>query len=82
VELRLVDADGKPMLPPVTLQFQSTGTPEPGIDVAIPTVGLLSLIFAVPGSYTIEFWTEGRLLSSIGLRVNEQVAPKLGPRPN
>jgi Family of unknown function (DUF6941) len=83
VELRLVDADGKLVVAPATLQFQLAGTPPQGAtSVSLPTVTFLSPTFAQPGTYLAEFWHEGRLLSSAELSVEERKVPAPSDRPN
>jgi hypothetical protein len=84
VELRLVDADGKLVVAPATLQFQIAGPPPEGATaVSLPTVTFLAPTFAQPGTYTIEFWHEGKLLSSIELSVEERkVSATPTDRPN
>jgi hypothetical protein len=83
VELRLVDADGKLVVPPATLQFQLAGAPPEGAtSVSLPTVTFMSPTFAEPGTYTTEFWYEGKLLSSAELSVEERKVPTPGNRPN
>ena len=75
VELRLVDADGRLVLPPATLQFQASGPPpESDGEVTVPIVTQLAPMFGSPGHYAVEFWYEGRLLESLRLRVLEQPA--------
>ena len=83
VELRLVDGDGKLVVPPATLQFQSAGpAPDPNQVVSVPTVTFLSPTFAEPGDYVAEFWHADKLMSSVKLSVEERAAPEVGPRPN
>ena len=87
VELRFVDADGKLVLPAASLQFQSAGAALPvGQEVSVSTVTFLQPMFAEPGIYTAEFWSEGRLLMSVRLNVEERKPPVAaatpGARPN
>jgi hypothetical protein len=83
VELRLVDADGKFVFAPATLQFQSAGPPPPGAsEVNIPTVTFLQPTFAEPGTYVAEFWHQDRLVGSVRLTVEERKAPVPPGRPN
>lgn len=85
VELRLVDADAKLVIPAATLQFQSAGGQlQLGQEISISTVTFLQPMFGAPGTYTAEFWAEERLMSSIALHVEERKAPEpeLGVRPN
>jgi hypothetical protein len=85
VELRLVDADGKLVIPAANLQFQSAGAKlEPGQEVSISTVTVLQPMFAEPGIYTAEFWAQARRLTGINLHVMERQAPPpvAGGRPN
>src|SRR3984885_8878753 len=54
IELRLVDAEGKLVVAPATLQFQSAGPPPDGIrEVSVPTVTFLSPTFSLPGIFTV-----------------------------
>lgn len=85
VELRFVDADGKLVLPASSLQFQSAGGQlQAGQEVSVSTVTFLQPMFGEPGTYTAEFWAEGRLLSSIHLHVEERKPPAAAAtgRPN
>lgn len=80
VELRFVDADGKLVLPAASLQFQSAGGQlQPGQEVSVSTVTLLQPMFGEPGTYSAEFWGEGRLLSSVHLHVEERTPPQAVP---
>ena len=75
VELRLVDADGKPAMPAATLQFQAAAPSEnPGGEITIPTVTPLQPMFSSPGMYAVELWYEARILQSLPLRVMEAPA--------
>lgn len=84
VEMRLVDADGRLVLSPATMQFQSAGTPPPrDREVAVQTVTTLAPMFGEPGAYRVEFWSEGRPLGAVRLSVEQgQPVPDLGGRPN
>jgi hypothetical protein len=85
VELRLLDAQGKLVIAPANLQFQSAGaTLVPGQEVSISTVTVLQPMFGEPGRYTVEFWTEGAQLGTVSLQVEERTppAPVPGDRPN
>jgi hypothetical protein len=76
VELRLLDAQGKLVIAPANLQFQSAGaTLSPGQEVSISTVTVLQPMLGEPGRYTVEFWTEGNQLGAVGLHVKERTAP-------
>src|SRR5438552_165873 len=65
IELRLVDPHGKLVVPPATLGFQSSGTPPPDQEVSVPTVTFLSPAYAQPRAYSVEYWHEGKLLTSV-----------------
>jgi hypothetical protein len=85
VELRLLDAQGKLVIAPASLQFQSAGaTLGPGQEVSISTVTVLQPMFGEPGKYTVEFWTGGNQLGVVNLHVEERVPPSPVPaeRPN
>jgi hypothetical protein len=85
VELRLLDAQGKLVIAPANLQFQSAGAAlGPGQEVSISTVTVLQPMFGEPGRYAIEFWTEGNQLGSVTLHVEERTPPAPVPadRPN
>jgi len=85
VELRLVDADGKLVVPAGNLQFQAQGAKlEPGQEVSISTVTYLQPMFGEPGVYTAEFWYEQVRLAGITLHVVERQPPQPIPatRPN
>ena len=84
VEVRLVDAAGKFVVQPATLQFQAGGPPPgPDDDVNVPTVTYMQPLFAEPGAYAVEFWAQDRLLQAVRLTIRErQAPPALGPRPN
>jgi hypothetical protein len=85
VELRLVDADGKLLIPAANLQFQSAGAKlDPGQEVSISTVTVLQPMFGEPGTYTAEFWAEGRRLTGVHLHVIERQPPPAisADRPN
>ena len=85
VELRLVDAEGKLVIPAASLQFQSSGARlEPGQEVSISTVTVLQPMFGEPGTYTAEFWAGGVRLTGVDLHVVERQPPPpvAGPRPN
>jgi hypothetical protein len=85
VELRFVDADGKLVLPAASLQFQSAGGQlQPGQEVSVSTVTFLQPMFVEPGTYTAEFWAEGRLLAGVHLHVEERTPPAAmaGGQPN
>lgn len=84
VELRFVDSDGKLVLPPATLQFQSQGPPpSPGQQISLPTVTYLQPTLGEAGDYAAEYWHEGKLLTSLLLHVIEHQHPApQGPRPN
>ncbi|HKR99376.1 MAG TPA: hypothetical protein VJU79_07660 [Candidatus Dormibacteraeota bacterium] len=82
VELRFVDADGKLVLPAASLQFQSSGAPLPaGQEVSVSTVTFLQPMFAEPGTYAAEFWSDGRVLATVRLNVEERKPPMGGPAP-
>lgn len=85
VELRFVDAGGKLVVPPATLQFQSAAIP-PGqdLEVTVPTISYLTPTFGEPGRYAAEYWLGDRMLTQVRLRVMEQErAPGTGgPLPN
>jgi hypothetical protein len=85
VELRLLDAGGKLVIPPASLQFQSAGARlVPGQEVSISTVTVLQPMFGEPGTYTVEFWTGGNRLGTVNLHVEERTPPDPVPaeRPN
>ena len=85
VELRLIDAQGKLVIAPASLQFQSAGaTLGPGQEVSISTVTVLQPMFGEPGLYTVEFWTGTTQLGTVKLHVEERTppAPVPGDRPN
>jgi hypothetical protein len=85
VELRLLDAQGKLVIAPANLQFQSAGaTLGPGQEVSISTVTVLQPMFGEPGKYTVEFWTGGNQLGVVNLHVEERIPPSPVPaeRPN
>lgn len=76
VEVRLVDAEDKLVVPAANLQFQSQGARlEAGQEVSLPTVTFLQPMFGEPGVYTVEFWYEQVRLSSIDLHVIERQPP-------
>jgi len=82
VELRLVDADGKLVIPPATLRFQAAAAiPPEQEEVLISTVTHLVVMFGDPGRYRAEYWYEGRMLAWIGLNVAIQPQPAPGPQP-
>jgi len=82
VELRLVDADGKLVLPPATLRFQAAAPiPPEQEEVLVSTVTHLAPMFGDPGRYRVEYWSDGRLLAWVGLTVTVQKQPAPGPRP-
>ena len=85
VELRLVDSEGKLVVPVANLQFQSSGAKlEPGQEVSISTVTVLQPMFGEPGTYTAEFWAGSVRLTGINLHVIERQPPPpvSGARPN
>jgi hypothetical protein len=85
VELRLLDATGKLVIAPASLQFQSAGaTLRPGQEVSISTVTVLQPMFGEPGTYAVEFWSDGNRLGAVSLHVEERTAPAPvpGDRPN
>jgi hypothetical protein len=85
VELRLLDAQGKLVIAPASLQFQSAGAKlGPGQEVSISTVTVLQPMFGEPGTYTVEFWTGGNRLGTVSLHVDERTppAPVTAERPN
>lgn len=76
VELRFVDADGRMVIPATTMRFESAGAPPAGAgEVSISTVTRLQPTLGEPGDYAAEFWSQGRLLSSVRLHVMEQPRP-------
>ena len=76
VELRLVDAESKLVIPAANLQFQSQGQRlEPGQEVSVTTVTFLSPMFGQPGTYTVELWYEQVRLTGINLHVLERQPP-------
>jgi hypothetical protein len=82
VELRLVDADGKLVIPPATLRFQAAASiPPEQEEVLVSTVTHLAPMFGDPGRYRAEYWTEGRLLAWVGVTVSRQPPPAPGARP-
>ena len=82
VELRLVDADGKLVIPPATLRFQAAESiPPDQEEVLISTVSHLAPMFGDPGRYRAEYWSEGRLLAWVGLTVAVRPQPPPGTRP-
>ena len=82
VELRLLDADGKLVMPPATLKFQAAQAipPDQG-EVLISTVTHLAPMFGDAGRYRAEYWTEGRLLAWVGVTVAVVPQPAPGPLP-
>jgi Family of unknown function (DUF6941) len=81
VELRFVDAEGKLVIQPVEMNFQS-GSPPPGeeLDICLPTVTYISPMFGEPGRYFAEYWMDGEMLARVRLRVQEhQPAPAVAP---
>ena len=85
VELRLVDADGKLVVAPATLQLQvqiNGPKPEGPTEVTLPTITYMTPTFDQAGVYNLEFWYQARILSSIRVNVHEQQAVAQGPRPN
>jgi len=82
VELRLVDADGKLVIPPATLRFQAAASiPPDQEEVLISTVTHLAPMFGDPGRYRAEYWAEGQLLAWVGLTVAVRPPPPPGTRP-
>ena len=82
VELRLLDADGKLLLPPTTLRFQAAASiPPDQEEVLISTVTHLAPMFGDPGRYRAEYWSEGQLLAWVGLTVSVRPQPPPGTRP-
>ena len=80
VELRLLDGDGRLLLPPASLQFQAEGvSPHPGDEITIPTVTVMQPTFGLAGLYAVEFWYEGRQLRSLPLRVFKVEMPQPAP---
>ena len=68
------------MIAPASLQFQSAGaTLGPGQEVSISTVTVLQPMFGEPGTYAVEFWTEGNRLGAVSLHVEERTAAGAGP---
>jgi hypothetical protein len=85
VELRLLDDQGKLVIAPASLQFQSAGAKlVPGQEVSISTVTVFQPMFGEPGTYSVEFWTAGNRLGAVSLHVEERTppAPVTGERPN
>jgi len=82
VELRLLDADGKLVMPPATLKFQAAEVipPDQG-EVLISTVTHVAPMFGDAGRYRAEYWTEGRLLAWVGVTVSVVPQPTPGPQP-
>jgi hypothetical protein len=82
VELRLLDADGKLVLPAATLRFQAAEAipPDQG-EVLISTVTHMAPMFGDLGRYRVEYWTEGRLLAWVGVTVSVVPQPAPGARP-
>ena len=80
IELRFVDAQGKLVLPPATMRFESAGPPPAGsAEVSVSTVSVLQPTLGEPGEYAAQFWHEGVLLSAVRLHVLEQ--PRTQPPP-
>ena len=76
VELRLLDADAKLVLPPATLRFQTAEViPPEQEEVLVSTVTHLAPMFGDPGRYRVELWSEGQLLAWVGLTVAVQPPP-------
>lgn len=85
VEVRLVDAENKLVVPATNLQFQTQGAQlQPGQEVSLSTVTLLQPMFGEPGTYIVEFWHGDVRLSAINLQVIERQPPEPVPatRPN
>ncbi|MFN2451022.1 MAG: hypothetical protein ABR541_01560 [Candidatus Dormibacteria bacterium] len=83
VQLRLLDADDRLVVPPVDLQFQSAGPPPvPGREVTVPTVSYLQPMFGEPGTYAASYWSGDQQLFRVPLYVEEQLQPAVGPLPN
>lgn len=85
VEVRLVDAENKLVVPATSLQFQTQGAQlQPGQEVSLSTVTLLQPMFGEPGTYMVEFWHEEVRLTAINLHVVERQPPEPLPatRPN
>jgi hypothetical protein len=82
VELRLIDADGRLVIPPATLRFQAAANLPPGQDeVLVSTVTHVAPMFGEAGSYRVEFRSDGEMLAWVGLSVVAQPQPVDGPRP-
>ncbi|MGD1034114.1 MAG: hypothetical protein ABR977_06760 [Candidatus Dormibacteria bacterium] len=81
VELRLLDADGKLVIPPATLRFQAAASMPPDQEeVLVSTVTHLAPMFGDPGRYRAEYWSEGQLLAWVGLTVAVRPQPPPGTR--
>jgi hypothetical protein len=81
VELRFVDSEGRLVIQPVEMNFQS-GPPPTGeeLDICLPTVTYISPMFGEEGRYFAEYWLEDQMLTRIRLRVQEhQPAPAVAP---
>ena len=81
VELRFVDSEGRLVIQPVEMNFQS-GPPPPGeeLDICLPTVTYISPMFGEAGRYVAEYWSEGEVLARVRLRVQEhQPVPAVAP---
>ncbi|HET9052443.1 MAG TPA: hypothetical protein VFO60_12135 [Candidatus Dormibacteraeota bacterium] len=83
IELRFVDAAGKLVIPPSTLQFQSMTLPAGSdLEVTVPTITYIQPTFGDTGRYAAEYWTGDRMLAQVRLRVEEAAPGALGPQPN
>ncbi|MBV8193905.1 MAG: hypothetical protein JOY80_00100 [Candidatus Dormibacteraeota bacterium] len=77
VEVRLIDGDGKLVIPAGNLQFQLQGaTLTSGQELSVTTVTPLQPMFAEPGTYTVEFWYQQVRLSGVNLHVVERQPPQ------
>lgn len=79
VELRFLDTEDRLVIPPATLQFQSSGPlPDSEREVSLSTVTYISPMFGEPGVYRAEYWDGDHLLTSVRLHVEEQPQPQPG----
>jgi Family of unknown function (DUF6941) len=81
VELRFVDSEGKLVIQPAEMNFQ-TGAPPDGeeLDICLPMVSYITPMFGDEGRYAAEYWSDGEMLARVRLRVQEQQpAPAVVP---
>ena len=67
--VRIVDADGREVMPPVEGSFQVAAAPERRLDGSSLIVDLVNLQFTATGPHEVQLWSGGAILATLPIEV-------------